>query len=77
MWTASRNNYLRDNSKFRTRSEIRKNGSLTGGNITRPKSKSNQGVRNSSKPPEGQKSELFKKVETLQNDMKSCWKVSL
>ena len=67
--TASRNNYVRDNSKFRRGSNIR-SGSLPGGKFTGPRNNSKQGGRIPSKTPERQKSELFKKVETLEKYMK-------
>ena len=47
---------------------------LPGGKFARPRSKSNQGVKYSSKTPEGQKSELFKKVENLEMDNKEIKK---
>ena len=67
--TASRNNYVRDNSKFRRGSNIR-SGLLPGGKFTGPRNNSKQGGRIPSKTPERQKSELFKKVETLEKDIK-------
>ena len=67
--TASRNNYVRYNSKFRRGSNIR-SGSLPGGKFTGPKNTSKQGVRNPSKLQERQRSEMFKKVETLKKYMK-------
>ena len=60
--TSSRNNYVRDNSKFRRGSNIR-SGSLPGGKFTGPRNNSKQGGRIPSKTPERQKSEMFKKVE--------------
>ena len=63
--TSSRNNFVRDNSKFRRGSNIR-SGLLPGGKFTGPRNRSKQGVRNPSKSQERQKSELFKKVETLE-----------
>ena len=60
---------MRDNSRFRRGSNIR-SGSLPGGKFTGPRNISKQGVRNPSKLQERQKSEMFKKVETLEKDMK-------
>ena len=60
---------MRDNSKFRRSSNLR-SGSLPGGKFTGPRNTSKQGVNNPSKSQERQKSELFKKVETLEKDMK-------
>ena len=67
--TASRNTYVRDNSRFRKGSNIR-HGSQSGGKFTGPRNNSKQGVRNPSKSLERPKSEMFKKVETLAKDMK-------
>ena len=67
--TASKNNYMRDNSKFRRGSDIR-SGSLPGSKFTGPRNYIKNGVRNQSKLQDRQKSELFKKVETLEKDMK-------
>ena len=58
-----------DNSKCRRGSNIR-SGSLPGGKFTGPRNNSKKGVRNPSKSLERPKSELFKKVETLEKDMK-------
>ena len=74
--TASRNNYVRDNSKFRRGSNIRSR-SLHGGKFTGPRNTSKKGVRNPSKTPERQKSELFKNVGTLEKYMKEMLKGKL
>ena len=73
--TASRNNYVRDDSTFRRGSDVRSK-SLPGGKFTGPRNNSKQGGRIPSKTPERQKSELFKKVETLEKDIKEI-KVTL
>ena len=67
--TASRTNYVRDNSQFRKGSIIR-SGSLPWGKFIGPRYTSKQGVRNPIKLQERQNSELFNKVETLEKDMK-------
>ena len=67
--TASRNNYVRDNSKLRRYSNIR-SGSQSGGKFTGPGNTVKQGVRNPSMSQERHKSEMFKKVETLEKHMK-------
>ena len=65
---SSRGNYVRDNSNYRRGSNIRA-GWLPGGKFTGPRNNSKQGGRIPSKTPERQKSELFKKVETLEKDI--------
>ena len=60
---------MRDNSRFRKGSNIR-SGLQPGGKFTGPRNNSKQGVRNPSKSLERPKSEMFKKVETLEKDMK-------
>ena len=63
--TASRGNYVRDNSGFRRNSNVR-TGSTQGRKFTGPSRESSKpGGRVQSKTPERQKSELFKKVEGL------------
>ena len=72
--TASRGNYVRDNSSFRRNSNVRA-GSMPGGKFTGPsRTNSKTGGRFPSKTPERQKSELFKKVENLEKDNKEIKK---
>ena len=67
---SSKGNYVRDNSSYRRNSNVRA-GSLPGGKFTGPsRNNSKPGGRFQSKTPERQKSELFKKVENLEKDMK-------
>ena len=67
--TASRGNYVRDNSSFRRNSNWR-TGSMPGKFTGPPRTNSKTGARGPSKRPERQKNELFKKVENLEKDMK-------
>ena len=67
--TASRGNYVRDNSSFRRNSNLR-TGSMPGKFTGPPRTNSKTGARIPSRTPERQKSELFKKVENLEKDMK-------
>ena len=71
--TASRGNYVRDNSSFRRNSNWR-TGSMPGKFTGSPRTNSKTGARVPSKTPERQKSELFKKVENLEKDMKEMLK---
>ena len=57
---ASRNTYVRDNSRFR-RGSNKRSGSQSGGKFTGPRNNSKQGVRNPSKSQERPMSENFKK----------------
>ena len=69
--TASRGTYERENSKYRRASQMRA-GSLPGGKFTGSgRNNSNTGGR--AKTPE-YKSELFKKVESLEKDNKQLIK---
>ena len=62
--TASRNNYVRDNSSFWKGFQAR-SGSQSGGRFTGAGNNAKQGVRNQSISQERPKSELFGKVENL------------
>ena len=63
---------MRDKSKFDRRV---RNGLQSGGNYTRTGNNNiKKGVRNPSKSQERQKSEMFKKVETLEKYMKEIKK---
>ena len=67
---SSRGNYVRYNSNYRRGSNMRA-GLLPGGKFTGPsRNNSKSGGRVQSKTPERQKSELFKKVETLEKRYK-------
>ena len=71
--TASRGNYVRDNSSFRRNSNVR-TGSVPGKFTGPSRNNSKNGGRFPSKTPERQKSELFKKVENLEKDNKEIKK---
>ena len=66
--TASRGNYVRDNSSFRRNSNLR-TGSMPGKFTGPSRTSSKNGARIPSKTPERKKSESFKKVENLEKDM--------
>ena len=67
---ASKNTYVRYNSRFDRRGANVRSDSRSGGNFTRPRSNAKQGMRSQSKSQERPKSEIFQKVESLEKDMK-------